>query len=397
MQQNIVWLGDIGFPVGMAPVQKTYLICKALVECGAHTTVISRKGPHSPGRNPDIASQGRIDNIEYIYASGSPYRPDNPVVRTLLKFRGLVNEVVILFKMKRKGKLDAAILHTNKFSSILYYRLLSKLFRFTLLMAYVELYSSITSRTNPLLLVNDYLYERYGFRLMDGIMPISDFLCDFVRDRNPALPILKVPMITDFGRFEGVEKKSTEKYFLFCGSALYIEVISFILSAFQAIPVADDVKLYLVSNGSDSQIRRLSETIGKCKKKNLIKVFSGISDEQLTQLYKNACGLLIPLRPTVQDTARFPHKLGEYLASGNPVITTKVGEIPKYFSDQESALIAENYNVEDFAKKMQFVISNPEISASIGEKGRSVARLHFSYKDYGPRIIEFIASVRPSS
>lgn len=117
----------------------------------------------------------------------------------------------------------------------------------------------------------------------------------------------------------------------------------------------------------------------------------------MTELYKNACGLLIPLRPTVQDRARFPHKIGEYVASGNPVVTTNYGEITKYFKDGESALIARNYDIAEFSRKMEFIISNPEKAQEIGWKGKQVGLDNFDYKQYGHRIKEFIDSITTQS
>ena len=53
-----------------------------------------------------------------------------------------------------------------------------------------------------------------------------------------------------------------------------------------------------------------------------------------------AHGLLIPLFDDVRSTARFPTKIGEYLASGRPIVTTAVGEMPRYFEDGVTAFIS---------------------------------------------------------
>ena len=86
--------------------------------------------------------------------------------------------------------------------------------------------------------------------------------------------------------------------------------------------------------------------------------------------YKNAKALLIPLRPITQDEARFPHKIGEYLASGNPAISTNYGEIKHYFKDQETMLIADSYQINDFAGKMQYILDFPG-----GSKKKSAKRV----------------------
>jgi glycosyltransferase involved in cell wall biosynthesis len=224
-------------------------------------------------------------------------------------------------------------------------------------------------------------------------LPISEYLIDFVRRREPELPLLKVPMLTDFQRFDGLKKNAEKKYFLFCGGAAYMEIIEFIMRAFDLLETREDIWLYLVSNGNQRQMHELNKAIARHRRNHLIKVYSRISNEHLTRLYIDSCGLLIPLRPTIQDAARFPHKLGEYFASGNPVVTTNYGEVGKYFEDNDSALIASNYSVEQFAEKMQFILSNPQRAQEIGRKGKAVCFENFNYLDYGPKIRDFINTV----
>ena len=393
MSLNIVWLGDLGFPHGHASIRRAILVCKGLTECGINAMVLNRFGIHNTDEGLDIKREGVYEGINYIYASGNPYRPGNVFVRNYLKFRGMIGELAILFKLRRRGKLDAAILHTDKFLSILFYGMISKCLGFPLIMLYVELYSSIDTRQSIGHRINGYLYEKYGFYLLDGIIPISGYLMDFVKNRLPRLPMLKVPILADFNWFDGVERNSNEKYFIFCGGAAYLNVIVFIMNAFAAMEGTNEL-LYLVVNGSPAEMGKLDEEIAKNKKHELIKVYSGITNEDLSYLYLNACGLLIPLRPTIQDIARFPNKLGEYLASGNPVVTTSYGEAAKYLKDEESALIAEKYDIYYFAEKMQYIISNPEKAKEIGQVGRAIGLKNFSYTIYGPKIRDFINSVK---
>ncbi len=392
---NIVWLGDIGFPVGLAATQKSYLVCKGLAECDVKPTVISRKSPHRKNADIDIQAEGTVDGIDYIYASGIPYRPEGFLIRNLTKVRGLIGEICILYGMKRKGGLDAAILHTQNFSAIVFYRILSTLLRFPLVMAYVELYSSLATESGIRHKLNVYLYERYGFMLLNGIMPISEYLVDFVEKRTPSIPLMKLPMIADFERFKHQDNRrnSDERYFLFCGGAIYLEVIVFVLRVFELLDASDEIKLYLVCGGTDCQMTALRKEIDASSKSDMIRLFSGISNEHLTCLYSGAHGLLIPLRETLQDTARFPHKLGEYFASGNPVVTTAVGEVAHYFTDGDSVLIADNYDVVQYAAKIQFLLENPRQAARIGKRGRALAQEYFDYRMYGPKVRNFISNL----
>jgi hypothetical protein len=59
----------------------------------------------------------------------------------------------------------------------------------------------------------------------------------------------------------------------------------------------------------------------------------------------------------------------------------------------EHMLIAEEYDINKFAAKMQFVIDNPDFVMEIGLKGRSVANEIFNYKNKANEIDEFLGII----
>ena len=123
------------------------------------------------------------------------------------------------------------------------------------------------------------------------------------------------------------------------------------------------------------------------------KIFSNIPFSELIDLYVNAAALLIPLRPTKQDAARFPHKISEYAATGNPIITTNYGEVAYYFKDGENALVADSYDISLFAEKMNFVIENLTRAKQIGQKGKELGMQKFSHIKYGPLLKDYLLGI----
>ena len=86
----------------------------------------------------------------------------------------------------------------------------------------------------------------------------------------------------------------------------------------------------MLGGGTDSDYEDLISRIGKLKKGSQVKVFRNVNHSDIPGHYKPAKALLIPMRPTLQDAARFPHKIGEYVASGNPMISNNFGEVACY-------------------------------------------------------------------
>jgi len=103
--------------------------------------------------------------------------------------------------------------------------------------------------------------------------------------------------------------------------------------------------------------------------------------------------LLLARPNNIQAKGGFPTKLGEYLASGVPVVITNVGEISQYLTDKKNAYIAEPDNPISFASKIKEALQNYNEAKFIGEKGKEVANNVFSYKVQGRYLIEMIRKI----
>jgi glycosyltransferase involved in cell wall biosynthesis len=394
VEKSVVYLGYSSFPYGLAEVQKIILISKCLLLENNKVKVICRNGFHNKSKSPGLTTTGIFENIEYVYASGSCYRNDSFFWRRINEIKGRINEFLLLKRMKKKDGYFYAILSTRQFGSVLYYVLLSRLFRFKTVLNYVEYYTAFKKgKFQFSQKINDRLFDRYAPRMVNGVLPISEFLIQHIEKVAPGRKYLKLPGLTDFDKYENVRLIESEPYFLFCGSASYKEIIFFVIDSFFLLKNNTACSLYLVVSGRESEILEVKNFVSKQNNPEAVKFFSGVAENTLYSLYKNAKALLIPLRPTFQDAARFPHKTGEYLASGNPVISTNYGEMKYYFEDGVDMLLADNYDEKQYAEKMQFIIDAPGEAAAIGLRGKCKAYELFDCKKRAPVLNEFFTSL----
>ncbi len=391
---HIVFLGQNGFPCGYAEIQKLRLLAKSLLYAGCKVTVINRLwilGQCPEGFEPEVS--GTFEDIDYIFACGTPHRPLTFLKRNLRRVLSIIKEILALRKLNRKMKIGGAIISIGSFWEVIYYRIISLLFSFPIVLSITELFTAIYPIKNPLIRLNALLLDRYAFRFVHGSMPINEFFVENIKKYSSRKPLLKVPVLVDFSRYDGIIRKPDEKYLLFCGSLAYLEVIFFILRAFDGCHTVGETFLYLVVNGPSYLFSELEHAISQVNKKQFVKVFSKLSDAELSHMYVNSYALLIPLRPTVQDRARFPHKIGEYCASGRPIVTTNYGEIQSYFTNSQTAMIASEFNESVYATIMDEILSNPKLADEVGINGKYVAQKEFDYKLYGERIKQFIQSL----
>ncbi len=371
---RIAFIGGTGYPhrIG-AGTMRLSLMAKGLSENQCYVLVINRRG-HASNRNIPVTE--RIDNVIYTHSSGISYRPKNLLKRICYRIVGAVNEILLL----RNKKIQAVIIITRSYWLILHYWIWGKIFCYKLFLSYVEYNSHISRRRKKLLKrINDIIFERYVYRLLDGIFPISEFLKNEALKKDPGLPCLKIPVIVDFNKFN-YTKKASNPYFIYCGHATYDYLIEFILNAFELIK-DKKIGLKLVLYGKPRYFKEIISMVQCSAKKDSIEILSGLPYDNLVQLYVNAIGLLIPLKPKPRDKSRFPHKIGEYTAAGNPIITNDFGEIKYYFTDLHDALIACKFDPESYADKMNYVIKNPDKVKIIGNNGRLTGLKYFDYRE----------------
>ena len=388
---HVVYLGESGFPVGFGAIQKLIMVSKALIEEGAKVSVILRKGSFDPEKPVDIDLQGNFEGINYIYTSGTVYRPNGFFTRNIQKLKGIYNEFQYLRQLRKNNELDAGIISCYHLGQVMLYRLYGYFLKFPVVYNYVEMAQVLDSRRGWQLKINDYLFERFLIPSMDGAFPISEVLMEHYNKIAPRKKMLKLPILCEFEKFDVKVEKPERDYFLFCGALSYQEIVDFVLNAYDQLPEENPVDLHLVlGGGSDKEYQILMNRISKLKKGEQVKVFRNVPHYEIPKRYKPAKGLLIPMRPTLQDAARFPHKIGEYVASGNPMISVNYGEVACYFKDGETALVADTYTIEDFASKMKFVLDNPETARTIGERGKALGLKAFNHLTYGPKILDFL-------
>lgn len=115
-------------------------------------------------------------------------------------------------------------------------------------------------------------------------------------------------------------------------------------------------------------------------------VFLGLLDkEQIPTFLFNATILALARPASKQAEGGFPTKLGEYLATGNPVCLTKVGEVETYLKHNDSAFIVLPDSYITFAHALKEAITSP-YAKEIGIRGKKVAKAFFN-KDIQSEIL----------
>ena len=279
---------------------------------------------------------------------------------------------------------------TRNFSVFYYFIVfLSKIFRFKTILHYVEFRSKFKKR-NWFFRINDLLFDKFAVFLCDKIIPISTTLNSHILTLKHTAHTLIIPPICDFKYFDTIKPEINDRrYFVFCASVSYEEVFLFIIKSFLKLSKSKEINLHLVINGKIT-----NQTVNQLLEENneRIFVFSHLEYKKLIAKYKGSLAQLIPMRNSLQDCARFPQKICEFIASNRPIITTGFGEINHYFMDNLNAIVATDYEINSYSKKMEWVLNNPDKLQTIANNSYIFGCNNFDIFSYSSKIEIFLSA-----
>lgn len=295
-------------------------------------------------------------------------------------------EPIVIVRLNFLRKIDVIQIYSGHFFDFVIYWIVARLIGAKIIYQYDEFLIAKESR-GGYFKWNSKLVDLVGPKLWDGAVCISDFLEKHAKTVNPKLMTMKLTPICDYSSFERIVPAGRRRYLLFCGSIGYFEVIEMILSSYYQSKVSKELDLLLVLSGDLARIERL-----KSENPDVV-VLNGLQYDSLISLYKGADGLLIPLRNSVEDVARFPNKICEYLAAKGLVITTKHGEMLNYFIDGHNALVADSFSVEALVNRLDWLSDNYDKVDELKETAYNELYEVFNQYSNTDRVNDFISSL----
>lgn len=309
---------------------------------------------------------------------------------TILYFLlSLLKEPFAIYKSHRKEKIDWLHLYTGHYIDFVIYRFIAKLINAKIVYEYVE-YRSEKPAKGLYHKINNYLCDFHGAKLWDACFAISNFLEDKALKVNPKLSVIKVTPIGDFDLFQANNKEIDikEDFIMFCGHAGYFDVVKFIIDSFNTSDIRKTKKLLLVLGGRPEQVEKVRRYDKAC----IIK--SKLPYDELIALYKHAFALMIPLRNTIEDIARFPNKICEYTAAHGLIVTTSNGEMQYYFKNGENAIVSDECSVSAISQKLNEIAREEYNIEAIRKKCYQTGFDNFSIDAYRSTINKFLKDNR---
>jgi len=387
-RKTIIIIGDsFTFPDGNAATNRVYTYARGFIDSGVKSHIVCF-------RNDYLDSHaGVVNGITYYYPFRQPSRSPYFLARRWHNILKYYNTVRILKEIRKDHAIIAIIAYTVRMPTFLYAWLLSLIFRTNLMLERSEHpLKEIKHRTA---LLAGYIKTFIEANLSNGIICISDYLRKFYRSvGTKEKKLLIVPSTVDFTRFEGNFVSPFDfRYICYCGSLTYTkDGVHILLESFSRITGKHpDVRLVLIGKADTPEDEQSLKALATRLVIDQKIYFTGVLSRDLVPGYLCNAEILVLSRPrSIIADAGFPSKVTEYLSTGKPVVVTRVGEIPLYLTDNVNAFLAEPDDIDDFANRMDYVLSNYQSSLKVGIKGRELVASTFSYRYQSKRIIDFL-------
>lgn len=386
-------LSSISFPNGMAPTQRVMLLARCLSERGMEVSVLCTQVTERGQIVENQETRGIHDGIEFEYSTGTTVRSTYFIVRRWHELQSILVAVYRLAQLKHK-KIACCVYYYGNIRECepgrWFYYLIIRLLNLPLITEVGERPWSLAHKREGRL---SYFSPLSG---VQGAVVISDFLRKWAEQENGRLKknvaILQMPILVDVNKQLPGFNDPEKPYVLFASSSGYMEIIQFILAAMVIVWNTHPECVLVITGSKPGQPE--SETINKIIREHhlegRVELTGYLSRIDLLQRYTQAAALLIPLFDDLSSKARFPTKLGEYLASGRPVVTTNVGEMARHFTDKENAYVCAPGNPDLYGQKISAVLENWEEANRVGAEGRRVAEKYFHYRNHADRFANFI-------
>lgn len=230
----------------------------------------------------------------------------------------------------------------------------------------------------------------------DGIVVISSHLeTKYNALTSGKLPIHSLPISVDMELYPEVSPLFGNPLNLFyAGSFGVKDGIPVLLDAFDKLAAKrDNVHLVLTGAGTDASMKMLHERIEFSPYKDRIK-YKGFLDDVAYYAALNAGDILCMPRIDIgYAQAGFPFKLGEYLATGKPVIASSVSDIPNLLRDRQEAMLVTPGNSDAIVEAAETLINDPVGAFAIGSRGKNTALRLFDYRVQSKWLRRFLYSI----
>lgn len=370
------------YPTGMAGTKRVQHIIDYLKSKDISCTVVSFRSLDFKSADKGIHNGVQFEKIGADLAFN---------VKNIFKiFAYYLKGICYLHNAKKSGSKNILYIYGSTNIESIIFILFSKVTGYRIIFDIVEDYSSFTDKVkftsrlknwsirkfdmlnkyfaNAIVVISGYLYNKYNIVLKNS------------------KPVLLIPISAEN---KDLKKNKNDKFTaVYSGSYGDKDGIEDLIAGFKKFhSEKKDTKLVLTGAGLSQQ-----KYYNMYSEDESIHFTGYLNDEDYYQIIQDADVLCMCRRDSGFANAGFPFKLGEYLATGNPVIATIVSDVDKYL-DNDSAFLVEANSKGKIFEALKKVYEDPENANLVGLKGKEICKKYFSPDKNGEKALNLFNNI----
>ena len=397
---RILIVGWLKYPFGSAGANHMRLFAKGLRLAGAEVRVLSQS--RLIRRECDRQPDGTLayENTPYETSAGYEYTSSKSSLlkRAAGHIQAIWTSIGRFQELIESREIDSVIVYNLSFINSQPIVALCQRYQVPVFPYVVEWFLPAGYRGGIFspLYWNDLAQRIWTNRQCTGVLAISSFVDRWYSRRG--LPSLRVPALFGFEAIPEIEQtrqssETSEFNLTYAGS---FKLTDGDLDMLDAVRIArrNGCPLRLAIIGSDGTTGIARDVYARSQQDSLLRghvhFLGRIPDEEYMTRLCEADALILTRSSGIMSEAAFPMRLPEYLATGRPVITTAVPDVPDYLTDGIHAHVVPPGRPDLIAERIVHLWRDPAQGQLLGQAGRARARECFDYRLHTRRLLDFI-------
>lgn len=378
---KILYLGTSDFPGGGAAGRCMHMVSKGLVNIGHEVTVLMGRRI-SPGPSNEI-----IDGIKVVWSSRKlSEKPKAKLRKMLYTVKSRVLLAIHIFRFLAIGNYDWVISYTVGVEIVIPLAIASRCCGVKIASQYGDIWHR-DSKTSFVETFSFKLGQLLGAKTSHLILNSgSKNLEKQFRKLSPNSNIAQLlpPVDTGIflsahrGTFRDKHKLGKRKLVTYVGGLKPFEGLSDLINALRPLLEEDSEVVLVIAGGVvDSDllaVKNISSTLS-CESQI---IFTGqLTLQDVANLLSASNVLVLPKTDHPVNHHAMPIKLGEYLASGRPVVSAAIGGITDYIVHEMNGLLYSPGDTNGLRRGIEELLRDDEKAKRIGLAGQQTAFQEF--------------------
>jgi len=389
---NVVFMGNLLYPQGLAETKRFQHFIDGVLAAGGNTARILLLRQSHPGRDGQhLAGEHGGVPFETI---GHDIRRGIGLPLALVRF--LWTGCRRLWQWRRPAACNVLFLYGEPNLESFVFVLWARLTGYTVVVDIVEdayyIPADAPLRSRLKAWSVDWATAHMHW-FADGVTVISSYLdqklAAILRGRRP---VQVVPISVDLARVaESRGGFHRPVRMLYAGNFGDKDAVESLITAFEQLaPAFPDLEFLLTGRAPAARLDTFLARIARSPVAARIRYLGYLPDDEYFRLISD-CDIPCVVRAPIAFADRgFPFKLGEYLATGRPVVASRVSDVELYLADRSNAMLVDPGSVPGIVAAVEYLLADEPRALAIGRAGRAVAVANFAAGNNGRRLLELL-------